>query len=291
MANDAHWADRRQVVLDSGFRAVWSMPIKGASGKLLGSVAIYRPEPGLPDSREQVLQSHATRLAALAIERNLAEEALRTSEAKFRGLFEGVIEGVYQSTRDGRLVSVNSAFVKMLGYGSAEEMYALPSSVMLYWSAPDRADFVRRVDADGEVRSMEVVLRRRDGTQVVALENSRGVRDGSGRIVGYEGTVSDITERKRAEQAIFAEKDRAQVTLQSIGDAVITTDAGGAHRLSESRSPNGSRAGRMDEARGRADRRRAAAHRRIHAQARGLHARSRAASPARPRCPPITTCW
>ena len=93
--------------------------------------------------REQVLQSHATRLAALAIERNLAEEALRASEAKFRGLFEGVIEGVYQSTRDGRLVSVNSAFVKMLGYSSAEEMYALPSSVMLYWSAPDRADFVR----------------------------------------------------------------------------------------------------------------------------------------------------
>ena len=74
---------------------------------------------------------------------------------------------------------------------------------------------------------MEVVLRRRDGTQVVALENSRGVRDGGGRIVGYEGTVSDITERKRAEQAIFAEKDRAQVTLQSIGDAVITTDANG----------------------------------------------------------------
>ncbi|HEX5163123.1 MAG TPA: PAS domain S-box protein [Steroidobacteraceae bacterium] len=227
VAHDANWADRRQVVLDSGFHAVWSMPIKGSSGKLLGSVAIFRPEPGLPDSREQVLQSHAARLAALAIERNLAEEALRASEAKFRGLFEGVIEGVYQSTRDGRLVSVNSAFVKMLGYDSAEEMYALPSSVMLYWSAPDRADFVRRVDSDGEVRSMEVTLRRRDGTQVVALENSRGVRDGTGRIVGYEGTVADITERKRAEQAIFAEKDRAQVTLQSIGDAVITTDASG----------------------------------------------------------------
>jgi diguanylate cyclase (GGDEF)-like protein/PAS domain S-box-containing protein len=225
VAHDPHWADRRQVVLDAGFRAVWSMPIKGASGKLLGSVAIYRQEPGLPDSREQVLQSHATRLAALAIERSLAEEALRNSEQKFRGLFEGVIEGVYQSTRDGRLISVNSAFVKMLGFSSAEEMYALPSSVMLYWSALDRADFVRRVDSDGEARSMEVVLRRRDGSQVVALENSRGVRDGSGRIVGYEGTVSDITERKRAEQAIIAEKDRAHVTLQSIGDAVITTDA------------------------------------------------------------------
>src|SRR5688500_8295734 len=98
---------------------------------------------------------------------------------------------------------------------------------MLYWSAPDRADFVRRVDVDGEVRSMEVTLRRRDGTQVVALANARGVRDRAGRIGGHEGTVPDITVRKRAEQAIYAEKDRAAVTLQSIGDAVITTDAGG----------------------------------------------------------------
>ena len=244
----------------------------------------------MPDSREQVLQSHATRLAALAIERNLAEEALRNSEAKFRGLFEGVIEGVYQSTRDGRLVSVNSAFVKMLGYSSAEEMYALPSSVMLYWSPTDRADFVRRVDADGEVRSMEVVLRRRDGTQVVALENSRGVRDGSGRIVGYEGTVSDITERKRAEQAIFAEKDRAHVTLQSIGDAVITTDAGAhidylnpvAERLTGWSVRRGARP---------PDRRSAAAHRRI-ARANPWPTRSIACSSrARLRCRPITTCW
>src|SRR4029078_536621 len=53
VANDAHWADRRQVVLESGYRAVWSMPIKGASGKLLGSVAIFRPAPGMPESREQ----------------------------------------------------------------------------------------------------------------------------------------------------------------------------------------------------------------------------------------------
>ena len=59
------------------------------------------------------------------------------------------------------------------------------------------------------------------------LENARAMRDASGGIIGYEGTIADITERKRAEQAIFAEKERAQVTLQSIGDAVISTDAEG----------------------------------------------------------------
>ena len=53
------------------------------------------------------------------------------------------------------------------------------------------------------------------------------------RIIGYEGTIANITERKRAEQAIFAEKERAQVTLQSIGDAVISTDARRPHRVHE----------------------------------------------------------
>ena len=81
-------------------------------------------------------------------------------------------------------MSVNSAFVKMLGYSSAEEMYALPSSAMLYWSGHDRADFVRRVDVDGEVRSMEVVLRRRDGSQVaVSLVGE------SGALLGAAGSV------------------------------------------------------------------------------------------------------
>src|SRR6202048_2013943 len=86
---------------------------------------------------------------------------------------------------------------------------------------------MRLVESEGKIRSAEFRMRRRDGQQVVILENARAVRDASNRIVGYEGTIADITERKRAEQAVFAEKERAQVTLQSIGDAVISTDADG----------------------------------------------------------------
>ncbi len=83
------------------------------------------------------------------------------------------------------------------------------------------------MESEGEIRNAEFLMRRRDGEQVVVLENARAVRDAAGRIIAYEGTIADITERKRAEQAMFAEKERAQVTLQSIGDAVITTDADG----------------------------------------------------------------
>ncbi|HUY83475.1 MAG TPA: EAL domain-containing protein, partial [Steroidobacteraceae bacterium] len=62
---------------------------------------------------------------------------------------------------------------------------------------------------------------------LIVADNSRVVRDPQGRVTGFEGTITDITERKRAETAVFQAKERAQVTLQSIGDAVITTDSTG----------------------------------------------------------------
>jgi diguanylate cyclase (GGDEF)-like protein/PAS domain S-box-containing protein len=227
VVKDPFWQQRREAALQADLRTAWSTPIKAASGKVLGSLGVYRGEPGLPNPRESEIMAHAAQLAGIAIERRLAEEALRSSEAKFRGLFESIAEGVYQSGRDGRLLSVNPAFAAILGYNSAEELYALPSVAMLYWNPADRAEFMRRVESEDEIRNAEFRMRRRDGQQVVILENARAVRDAANRIVGYEGTIANITERKRAEQAVFAEKERAQVTLQSIGDAVISTDAEG----------------------------------------------------------------
>jgi len=227
LGKDPFWLEHRDLALGAGLRAAWSTPIQAAGGKLLGSLGVYRCEPGLPTAGESQIMARAAQLARIALERRLAEEALRGSEAKFRGLFESIAEGVYQSRRDGRMMSVNPAFVDMLGYRTAEELYALPSVEALYWDPADRAEFVRRVESEGEIRAAEFLMRRRDGQQLVILENARLMRDGAGRILGYEGSITNITERKRAEQAIFAEKERAQVTLQSIGDAVISTDAEG----------------------------------------------------------------
>lgn len=227
IGTDPFWEQPRAHALEAGLNAAWSTPIKAADGRMLGALGVFHSASGLPGQRELRIMDHAAQIAGIAIGRRLAEEALRASEAKYRGLFETIIEGVYQSGRDGRLRSVNPAFVAILGYGSAEELYALPSVATLYWNPTDRAEFIRRVESEGEIRNAEFLMRRRDGEQVVILENARAVRDEANRITHYEGTIADITERKRAEQAIFAEKERAQVTLQSIGDAVISTDAEG----------------------------------------------------------------
>ncbi|MFT3905547.1 MAG: EAL domain-containing protein [Steroidobacteraceae bacterium] len=227
LGQDAYWQRRRDLGLQENLRSAWAVPIKDGSGRIYGALCVYGRQVGMPADRDLELMRHAARLAGIAIQRRRSEEALRDSEAKFRGLYESVLEGVYQCAPDGRILAVNPAFVKMLGYASAEEVYALPGVSMLYWSPAERATFERQLDSAGEIHNAEHRLRRRDGVQVVVLESARVLRRGEDGVQAYEGTVADITERKRAEQAVFAEKERLQVTLQSIGDAVITTDGTG----------------------------------------------------------------
>src|ERR1700682_3994498 len=223
---DAFWEFRREAAQRACLRAAWSTPILASDGRVVGTFAVYRCHPGIPSARDHELMSRMAQIAGIALERRGAEDALRNSEAKFRGLFESMMEGVYQTSRDRRILVVNPAFVNLMGYSSAEELYQVPAGA-LYWYASDRETFVRRVESEGELRNEEYIFRRKDGTMLVVMDSSRGVRDSHGRVTGYEGTLTDITERKKAETAVFQAKERAQVTLQSIGDAVITTDSEG----------------------------------------------------------------
>jgi diguanylate cyclase (GGDEF)-like protein/PAS domain S-box-containing protein len=106
-------------------------------------------------------------------------------------------------------------------------LLALPSTRELYVNVADRDAVMTGLLRDGVVRSAEYQLRRRDGGIITVVENARLVRDEHGQVIGHEGTISDISVRKQAEIQLFEEKEKAQVTLESIGDAVITADADG----------------------------------------------------------------
>ena len=226
IAADALWECRREAARYAGLAAAWSTPIVASDGTIIGTFSSFRRQPGAPLARDHEFLSRMAQIAGIAIERRNAETALRDSEAKFRGLCDSVMEGVYRTSRDGRFQIVNPALVQMLGYDSAEELYQV-SAADLYWYAGDRDAYVRRMDSEGQVRSTEYVLRRKNGAMLVVLCNGRAVHDKHGRSCGFEGTITDVTERKRAETAVFQAKERAQVTLRSIGDAVITTDSAG----------------------------------------------------------------
>ncbi len=225
ISRDALWEHLREPALAAGLRACWSTPIRSSDGRMIGTVALYFHRPRSPLKRDFELMGRLTALAGIAVERKQSEAALRSSEARYRGLFENVIEGVYRTGVSGRLESANPALITMLGYEREEDLLALPSTVSLYADPNDRERIFTSLHRDGRVQSAEFQLRCRDGSVITVLENARVLRDQKGEIAGYEGTLTDISTRKLAELQLAEEKEKAQVTLQSIGDAVLTADA------------------------------------------------------------------
>ena len=227
VATESGWGEHIQIVEAQGIGAIWSFLVNGDAGQVIGTLDMYVKNRRVPSTDELDKISRIARLAGIAIKREHDEERLRSSESRYRGLFENVIDGVYIASRDGDLIAANPALVDMLGFDSVEDLKAAGSTSTLYVNPIDRERVFARLEAEGLVKNFEYRLRRKDGREIVVLENARAVYDDNGNIVAHEGTITDITDRKRAETRVFEEKERAQVTLQSIGDGVITTDAEG----------------------------------------------------------------
>ncbi len=135
-------------------------------------------------------------------ERKRAESALRRSEERFRNLFETVLEGVYQSSRDGRILAANPMLLQMLGMASEAELNNVNIAKDLYVDPGVRSRLTERLEHEGGFQNAEYELRRRDGRIITVLENARVVRDESGAVLYYEGTLTDITPRKRIEEQL-----------------------------------------------------------------------------------------
>ena len=227
ISTDLAWVGKRKLAEAHNIRAAWSFLIYGAAGRVIGALDVYVDTKRAPNTDELDKLSGMARLAGIAIKRQQDEDKLRNSEARYRGLFENVIDGVYIASREGDIIAANPALVEMLGYDDVEDLKSAGKTTVLYVNPIDRERVFARLEAQDVVKNFEYRLRQKDGSEIVVLENSRAIKDDSGQIIAHEGTITDITERKRAETRIFEEKERAQVTLQSIGDGVITTDADG----------------------------------------------------------------
>jgi PAS domain S-box-containing protein len=134
-------------------------------------------------------------------ERCEAERAQQEAEKKLSLLFENAVEGIFQTTVDGQLLSVNPALARMCGYGSAAEMLATVHDIGkdFYADPQTRGEFQRAMEENGAVEAFEYQLRRKNGTLIWISENARVIRDADGKVTAYEGTMEDITERKRSE--------------------------------------------------------------------------------------------
>ncbi|MGH9747015.1 MAG: PAS domain S-box protein [Candidatus Acidiferrales bacterium] len=151
-------------------------------------------------------------------ERRRAEQAQREAEERFRSLFENATEGIFQTTTDGRYLSVNPALARMCGFASPSEMIATVEDLgkELYADPNARNVFKRLIEKHGAVKDFEYEVRRKDGAKIWISENAHVVRNPDGEILSYEGTIEDVTARKRAEL-------ERQVTFEII-HAVNVTD-------------------------------------------------------------------
>jgi len=128
------------------------------------------------------------------------KKALEASEERYRQLFENVPIGIYRTTPDGRIVDSNPALVKMLGYDSFAELSTRNLEKDSRHAEYPRADFVKRLERDGEIKGLESLWRKKDGTVIHVRENAKLVRNDEGQIF-FEGTVEDITQSKLADEA------------------------------------------------------------------------------------------
>jgi PAS domain S-box-containing protein len=131
----------------------------------------------------------------------IIEEEGEASHKAYRGFFEHAIEGFFQTTPDGRYLRANPALARIYGYESPKAlMKALTDiSVQLYVDPNRREEFLRLMKGPGEVIGFESEVYRRDGSVIWISENARVVHDEEGAPIFYEGTVQDISARKRAE--------------------------------------------------------------------------------------------
>ena len=146
-----------------------------------------------------------------AIQRKRTEAVLRQTEAKYRSIFENAAEGICQTTPQGRYLSANPALARILGYASPSALIEGITDInqQLYVKPNRRAEFIAAMQANPVVSGFESQVYRQDGSIIWISENSRAVRDATGRIVCYEGTVEDITESKEASVALKQAKEAA----------------------------------------------------------------------------------
>lgn len=171
-------------------------------------------------------------LEALTLQKNAADkanDALSVAEEKYRTIFERSTDGIFQNTADGRFLSANPALARMLGFDSPEELVRSRSDIgrQGYVDPAMRDVFKARLAAEGVIHNFEYEVYRKDGTTIWVSENSQVVTDSAGRTLYYEGSVQDISDRKRAEADVLESKRFLRFTLDALSSHIAILDETG----------------------------------------------------------------
>lgn len=181
-------------------------------------------------------ETHYYDCTLYAVEKNGAVEgvsglardvsAQREAESRFSDLFETLHEGVYFSAPDGKLLDVNPAMVRMLGYENKEELLKEP--VERHFARPaERAALADGLRRSGSIRDLELGLRRKDGSIIRVLNSSVAIRNSAGEFVRFQGSLVDVTERNEMERRLREEQEFVRRLVACFPDIIVVLDPGG----------------------------------------------------------------
>jgi PAS domain S-box-containing protein len=160
------------------------------------------------------LEERVKELQKESAERKRAEDALRESESKYRTLFNESRDAIYITSREGEFLDANQALLELFGYDRQELLDEL--NVREIYSSPDDRDrFQQEIEQMGSVREYGVKFRKKNGTQMDCLLSSTVRRSKEGDILGYQGIIRDVTEQKRAEEAIRESEARYRAMVEA----------------------------------------------------------------------------
>jgi two-component system, NtrC family, sensor kinase len=151
----------------------------------------------------------------------------RETERLYRELFDNLQEGAYFSTPDGRFTEVNNAMVRMLGYSCREELLDVETPSRFYASPSQRENLGQERGRFGVLKTQEVILRRKDGSLLHALEAGFAVHDQAGKIAQFRGVILDITEIKRVQAQLKRERDFNTQILNNTQSMILVVDTAG----------------------------------------------------------------
>ncbi len=190
---------------------------------------------GVANKQEDYTEEDIRQLSVLmhglwqVLRQRRTKDALFESEQKYRDLFENSVIGIFRTTPEGKFSAINTKFAHIAGYDSPQQMMEAIRDVrtQLYVNAADQDRFTNTLATEGFVRDFEARYYHQDGHQVWILINATTVRDPQGNVLYYEGTIEDITEKKKIEEALARERTFSDAVIDSIPGLLYMYDSSG----------------------------------------------------------------
>lgn len=229
IATDPLWEPYRGVALPFGLRSCWSHPILGHDRGVLGSFAVYRCEPGPPGPGEDALMADVASLAGLVVERARSDADRRRREAELRDAQEIAKLGHWRYDVATRTTEWSLETFRILGYEPGRDVPSFDAA--LAHVAPEERAFLmegaRRIVREAIPYAYDHRLVLPDGTVRYAHVRATAVRGPDGAVAAVAGSLMDVTDRKRIEQALRESEARYRALIEYGADVVTVLDEQG----------------------------------------------------------------